>query len=555
MVTYTDGVLVSVIMIFRDAERFFDEAIRSVMAQTHPRLELLLCDDGSRDGSTSTAQRWAAEQPTKVRYLEHAGHAHRGMSSTRNLGIAAASGDFVAFLDADDVWKSTHVEHEVELLLEHPEAGLVCGQAVDWYSWEDPRADDVQGPLPWPPGTVISPRDMLTALLRRGAFRTPVCNLMVRRDVLLAVGGSEDRFRAVYEDQVLLAKLYLTRTCVISGTRTARYRRHAESSTARALRDGTYDPVRPNHSREAFLRWLSSYLRAEGGHEPELSALLDAALQPYDQMRSPVWRSPISAARAALPPASRRLIRGAVRRARSLGPVRWGSLRRLVPLSREFGYDRGLPVDRFYVERFLAQNAHAIAGRVLEVGDSEYTHRFGGNKIARADVLNIEDGHPETTIVADLAEGDTIPSATFDCLIITQTLQLLYDLSAAVKTLHRILRPGGTLLATFPGISPISSDRWSKTWFWSLTPLAAARLFGDVFGAENVEVSAHGNVLTTVAFLEGIAERELRAAELEFDDPQFPMLVTVRAYRPKTSPLPSGERADRDRTAVVSPNA
>ena len=150
-----------------------------------------------------------------------------------------------------------------------------------------------------------------------------------------------------------------------------------------------------------------------------------------------------------------------------------GSLRRLAPLSRHFGYDRGLPVDRYYIEQFLAGNAHVISGRVLEVGDSAYTRRFGGAGVDHVDVLNIDPGVPGTTIVADLAAGDDIPSAAFDCLVITQTLHLVYDLAAAIRTLHRILRPGGTVLATFPGISPLSTDRWAETWYWSLTPLSS----------------------------------------------------------------------------------
>jgi SAM-dependent methyltransferase len=207
-------------------------------------------------------------------------------------------------------------------------------------------------------------------------------------------------------------------------------------------------------------------------------------------------------------------------------------LRRLTPLSRQFGYDRGLPVDRFYVERFLGRNAHVIAGRVLEVGDSAYSRRFGGERVTHQDVLNVTTGQPETTIVADLAAGDGIPAESFDCLVVTQTLHLVYDLAAAVRTLHRALKPGGTLLATFPGISPISTDQWAESWYWALTPLSASRLFGDVFGGDNVEVRADGNVLTTVAFVEGLATAELRTHELEANDPQFPMLVTVRAYRP-----------------------
>jgi hypothetical protein len=227
-----------------------------------------------------------------------------------------------------------------------------------------------------------------------------------------------------------------------------------------------------------------------------------------------------------------RLARGVARQARAAIPVRFGSLRRLSPLSRDFGYDRGQPIDRYYIERFLEANADVITGRVLEIGDSSYTRRFGGTRVTRSDVLNIEPGHPQTTIVADLAAADHIHSDNFDCLVITQTLHLIYDLPAAVRTLHRILTPGGTLLTTFPGITPLSTDRWADTWYWALTPLSAARLFGDLFGPDNVEIAAHGNVLTSVAFLEGLAARELRREELGVDDPQFPMLITVRAFKP-----------------------
>lgn len=182
-----------------------------------------------------------------------------------------------------------------------------------------------------------------------------------------------------------------------------------------------------------------------------------------------------------------------------------------------------------------------ISGHVLEVGDSEYTRRFGGHRVTQSDVLNVQAGHPETTYVADLSDADHVPSETFDCLVITQTLHLIYDMSAAVRTLRRILRPGGVLLATVPGISPISTDLWAGSWYWSLTPLSALRLFGDAFGPENVEVEAFGNVLTSVAFLEGMAADELRRHELDEGDPQFPMLITVRAYRPRTADGGTGD--------------
>jgi SAM-dependent methyltransferase len=213
------------------------------------------------------------------------------------------------------------------------------------------------------------------------------------------------------------------------------------------------------------------------------------------------------------------------------GWVRLGSLRRLAPLSRSYGYDRGLPIDRHYIEAFLAAHACDLRGRALEVGDDSYTRRFGGSRVERRDVLHVVPGAPGATVIANLAAADHVPSDAFDCIVLTQTLQLIYELPAAVATLHRILRPGGVVLATVPGISQISDEQWRDTWFWAFTPHSARRLFADAFGPENVEVQAHGNVLAATAFLNGMSAGELRAEELAHHDPSYPLLVTVRAVK------------------------
>lgn len=271
-------------------------------------------------------------------------------------------------------------------------------------------------------------------------------------------------------------------------------------------------------------------------------------VQPFAALGVVVGSSPGGLARYLLriPGAvSRRLTRfvpGAVRRfapARlasrtdpPVGRVRLGDLRRTTPISRVFGYDRGQPVDRHYIEAFLARHATDIRGRVLEIGDDAYTREFGADRVTRSDVLHVENGNPRATFVGDLVTGDDLPAGAFDCVVLTQTLHLIYDARAAVHTLHRILRPGGILLLTVPGISQLASDRWGATWYWSFTTLSARRLLTEAFPADGVTVEAHGNVLTTVAFLHGLAVAELRRDELSQHDPQYPMLITARAVKP-----------------------
>ena len=168
---------------------------------------------------------------------------------------------------------------------------------------------------------------------------------------------------------------------------------------------------------------------------------------------------------------------------------------------------------------------------MLEVGDDSYTRGFGGSAVTTADVLHVKEGNPAATIVGDLADGSSIPSETFDCLVLTQTLHLVYDLRAAVATLHRILRPGGVALVTVPGISQISGDEWAESWYWSLTTLSARKLFEERFSPDKVAIEAHGNALTATAFLQGLAAEELRPEELDCHDPRYQMLITVRAVR------------------------
>jgi len=217
-----------------------------------------------------------------------------------------------------------------------------------------------------------------------------------------------------------------------------------------------------------------------------------------------------------------------------VGWVRFGSLRRLTPISRSFGYDRGRPVDRYYIERFLALHASDVRGRVLEIADNTYTRRFGGDRVTQSEVLHAAPGNPQATLVGDLTCADDLPSDSFDCIILTQTLPFIYDVRAAIKTVYRILKPGGVLLATFPGVSHQISrhdmDRWGD--YWRFTTLSARRLFEEVFPPSNAEIEAHGNVLVAIASLHGLAAEELRQKELDYRDPDYEVSITVRAVKP-----------------------
>lgn len=208
-------------------------------------------------------------------------------------------------------------------------------------------------------------------------------------------------------------------------------------------------------------------------------------------------------------------------------PAWLGTLRRITPLSDTWGFDRGTPVDRYYIERFLEAHREDICGRVLEVKESGYTDRYGASVVGR-DVLDIDASNPRATIVADLTAADAIAADQFDCFILTQTLQFIYDTRAALAHAHRILRPGGVLLVTVPAVSRL--DRRLVD-YWRFTVASCSALFGEVFGQPHVAVYAYGNVLTSMAFLTGMAYEELSRRELEAHDERFPVIIAVRATK------------------------
>jgi SAM-dependent methyltransferase len=200
------------------------------------------------------------------------------------------------------------------------------------------------------------------------------------------------------------------------------------------------------------------------------------------------------------------------------------------PKSDHWGWDRGTPVDRYYIERFLAEHAGDVRGNALEVKDADYTKRYGRD-VVRTDVLDIDAVNPQATIVADLATGEGIPESFFDCFILTQTLQYIYDLRGAVAQCERLLRPGGVLLVTVPSLSRVTHGAALGWDYWRFTAASCQRLFGDAFGEGNVSVQTHGNVLAATAFLRGTALEEIPRRKLEVNDPYFPLLVTIRAVK------------------------
>jgi glycosyltransferase involved in cell wall biosynthesis len=306
--------LVSVITIFLNAKKFIQETIESVFAQSYDNWELLLVDDGSTDGSTDIAVRYAKQYPEKVRYLEHEDHQNRGMSATRNLGLREAQGDYIAFLDSDDIWLPYKLERQVEILGSHPEAAMVYGPTTYWFSWTDnPNEIDRDrttniGVLP---NTLVKPPTMLAYFLKNCPYS---CSVLVRRKIAEDVGGFEEAFRGMYEDQVFFAKVFAKAPVFVSGECWDRYRRHPDSFMSVATRTGQFHPVNPSPTSLTFLKWLEAYLLEQGIKDTKVWLALREMLLPYDHPILYRVVGPIHWMRDSLNSTARRLLPVYVRR-------------------------------------------------------------------------------------------------------------------------------------------------------------------------------------------------------------------------------------------------
>lgn len=526
-----DPAVVSVVITTYNHAALLGDALDSVRGQTRPPDEIIVVDDGSKDEPEAVVARYPG-----VRIISQS---NQGLSAARNTGMRAATGRYILFLDADDL-----------LLPQAIELGLRAHQDADGaaFVYGGHRKVDMRGqrlaPDTYEP---IGPRPF-ERLLRGNAIGMHG-TVLFDRGILLQSGGYDVSLRRC-EDYDVYLRLARAHRIASYPEMVADYRFHGTNmSNDRSTMLASVLDVLDRHAaglngseaqaaREGRRIWRDYYaeatlqdarqLRASGGGRAFRDALLASIrISPRPALRA-AWQR-IEARLPAYP-------RDALRRQRDEGTIavghwRMGDFARTEPASLDFGFDRGVPVDRYYVEAFLAAHSADIKGRVLEVAGDAYSRQFGGNRITQQDILHGDPGNPRATLVGDISEPDVLPANTFDCIVFTQTLHFIFDMRAAVTELHKALRPGGVLLATVPGISQVDRGSWGENWYWSMTPMAARRLFGEAFGGGATAITAYGNVYAATTFLTGLAQSEVETAKLDIVDPAYPVVVGIRAVR------------------------
>jgi glycosyltransferase involved in cell wall biosynthesis len=511
--------LVSVIVSFFNAERFLQDAVESVFNQHYDAWELILVDDGSTDRSAEIALGYVKRKPGQVRYIHHEGNENRGLSASRNLGIREARGDYIAFLDADDVWLAEKLNVQVSILENNQEAAMVFEPALWWYSWTghqaDVKLDDIQA-LGIPLNRLVIPPTLLLLLLSHEGTQPATCSIMVRRRALERVGGFEDIFRDMYEDQIFCVKMFLQEQVYVGGGFYSKYRQRSDSIYYTAISTGKHPSARLR-----FLKWVEQYLTQNHVTDPRIWRVLKRELL--------LWRI------LSVHPLLEKVTEGflATRRfwvwVRSHARVR--ILRGRFHLGyglRPLNYSPSHELHQSYVERFLNEFATSIRGRCLEFQGDRYAQRFGGSAVTEVELVQMNASSPEKDFTASLSAQFGTKSNLFDTIICVDVLNSILDLNRIISMLHTYLRPNGTLLVTAPYVRQYDPDERD---FWRFTPVALQQILSRSFGEQNVTIRTYGNSLIAAGEMRGTVPDDFTTAELEYSDMRCPIEICARAVK------------------------
>ena len=534
--------LVSVVIPCFNQGKFLAEAITSVQRQSYQDIEIVVIDDGSTDNTREVATSFA-----NVQYFWQA---NAGLSAARNAGIGKSKGEFMVFLDADDILYPNAVASNLDWLKKEPSWAFVSGGHDKVDEWLYPLdGDDATSP-------VVS--DHYRALLM-GNYIGMHAAVMYRRMVFDAF--LYDTTLPACEDYDLYLKVARKHPVGSHNTKIAAYRRH-ENNMSRDHLWMLQQVLKVHHrqvgwlanenEREAWCTGVKSWKRyyAESiykhllkqiGKEPSFPSVremkLMATLLPSKFTRYLMKRireALLNGLKRSLPePVLRWLHRHGWYKHYTPAPgkIQTGDFNRLTPFSADFGFDRGGAIDRFYIDNFLADNRGRVRGRVLEIGDNAYTLKYGGDRVLHSDILHIDRSNTQATYIGDITNVPQIPSEAFDCIIFTQTLHLIYDFKSALKTCYRILKPGGCLLLTVPGISHIDKGEWRDYWLWSFTDASIRRLMTETFNGSAVDVKTYGNVYVAAAFLYGMGLSEFRKDFLSYHDNSYQVIISAAAVK------------------------
>lgn len=543
----TESYFVSVIITSYNQGQYLARSIESVLRQSYKDTEVIVVDDGSTDNT----KRIAVNYPS-VKYVYQS---NQGLSAARNTGIDNSRGACIVFLDADDWLLTDALSTNLRYLKQSQKTAFVSGGHLKIYKHEDFIINSTK---------IV--KDNYYCRFLEGNFVQMHAAVMYNRwvfetlkfDVTLKACEDYDLFLRVSRKYPVIHHTELIAAYYIHGQNMSSDLPKMLESALTVLK--RQEEFLENKKEEKcfqnglglWKKWYCNLIFKELLFLPESNNRIDKTkeinmLRRYNKLSylqylilkplMPVVLKPLMFIKSFVDKNApdfllRWLYKAGIYKSPPLGKINMGDLNRTTPFNKEFGYSRGGPVDRYYIENFLRQQAGSIRGRVLEVADDEYTVQFGGAKVSQSDILHIDDKNPKTTIIGDLSRAPHIENDSFDCIILTQTLHLIYSYKEALETCYRVLKPGGTLLLTVPGISHIDQGGWKKYWLWSFTDNSISRMLSEIFPTGNVFVEPFGNVLVATAFLYGIGLPEIERDQMDYNDPHYQVIICASAVKP-----------------------
>jgi peptidoglycan/xylan/chitin deacetylase (PgdA/CDA1 family)/glycosyltransferase involved in cell wall biosynthesis/SAM-dependent methyltransferase len=498
---------IAVIVLCFNQGRTIEKAVDSALSQTRTPAEIVLIDDGSTD--ILTIQTIAALRRPGLRVVRIE---NRGTAGARNYGARLTSSNYLVFLDGDDILERTYFEKAGTLLDTRPELGVIACtlhafEGAD-YVWTPPPFNFVDG-------------------FARG---TPPVTSMIRRTVFDSVGGFDESFGLFEVLDFWLSVLEQGHKAEMIAEPMLKYRVRTLSNYYSIIQPEIWlerrNAIMAKHRKTIeqhglpILYSIETFILEQRKYHQDLEEKKKTLEREIEDLNSHINELGHSLKKIGEP------------------IIDWGDFDHPEPLSTFWGIERGAPIDRYYINKFLDKNRMDIHGHVIEIKDGGYTYRYGDNRVETCDVLDINSANKSATIIADLSRADCIPPDMFDCFILTQTIHIIYDVKRALAHAYRILKPGGILLCTLPSTCRVNCEDGGLDAgdYWRFTEASVRRIFAEIFPPEAFEVSVKGNVKACVAFLEGLAAEEVAPGMLDHTDPWHPLLFCVRGVKPHHTP-------------------
>jgi len=522
--------MVSIIIPCYNSGKYLSECIDSILFQDYTDFEIIIVNDCSSDNTSQIATNYA-KVDIRIKVTSTSDVQSMGASNARNKGFEISKGEYVVFLDSDDIWLPTSLKRLVNLIEEHNEVGWLIGNCIYFKdfrynldSYQYSKYDFEEG--------VYEKFELLPKFIRNFNQTPSQGAAIIKRDVIIKIKGWENEFKMTFTDQAFYSKILCETKTFVTYDYFLLYRNHEESSSMKSFRNGEF-----KKNEKIYFQWLIRNIQSyEFREKDEVSQYATKMIDEIDDWdvktiaQVDFWGSLIHKAKK-LP-----------RKFKTLSSVLFKIAFRYIPkniyrhflhqgvkpYSQEYGTDRGKEIARYYVECFLEQNTKLLEGNCLEFQAPTYLLKYADPRKCKMNVIHLEDSNVLANIVGDLTQKNTIPSNYFDCIICTHVLHVVYKKEKFLSEINRILKPGGFLLLAVPGVS-MCDYSWNE--LWRFTELGIQQMLEQKFDKDCIQVKGYGNSLVAAGQIRGLAKEEFSLKELKYYDGRFAVEICALAQK------------------------